>query len=173
MSLLPTNPDEFASPSGNWFDVDSCSRRGVPMPLPQTMTDEARVWCSSPSTSYQVAPLASPVWSTVISLTLASVISFAPAAKAAGHIATSNEDLAPSGHPDMQVAHLAHAPRSPWLLVLMARELGHQCQPSLFMPAAALRPIRPMGTGGMVCSRPAGSAGSPARPDVPTNSLRM
>ncbi len=75
MKRLPTLPLEFARPSGNRFDVDASSRRGVPMPLQQTTT--TRACCSlqvAAAIEVEHARSARPSSPTVISFTRAHVV---------------------------------------------------------------------------------------------------
>ena len=55
MKRVPTLPLELARPSGNRFDLDASSRRGVPMPLQQTTTTRAGCSCRLPRRSKYTA----------------------------------------------------------------------------------------------------------------------
>ena len=58
-------------------------------------------------------------------------------------------DFAPSGQPVMQVPRRTHGLRPLYGSDGMALVPGHQCQPSLSRPSAALRPTLPIGSGGV------------------------
>ncbi|MCY1557283.1 hypothetical protein D9M68_941240 [compost metagenome] len=73
-----------------------------------------------------------------------------------------------SGQPVMQVPLRTQALRPSYGRDGIALVPGHQCQPSLFIPAAAFMPILPIGSAGIgkgLSLR--GYAGSPARPETP------
>ena len=66
----------------------------------------------------------------------------------------------------MQVPVHSQAARFPTASERIACAAGHQCQPSAFMPSAALRPSGPMGGGGNAGAGPEGYDGSPAMPGI-------
>src|SRR5688572_17437652 len=117
------------------------------MPLAHSTTCRAAVLNCSPALIH-CAPVALPLASTVICETRAPVTSFAPALIAVGQYARSNEALAPSGQPCVQVPHRAHAARLPIFWLGIALACGHQCHPSLFIDSAAFSPYLPSGIGG-------------------------
>jgi len=110
--------------------------------------------------------VASPLPFVVISRTRAPVTSFAPAAIAAGQSVRSVDPFAPSGQPNMQTPRRAHGCCVAVCCEGIACAAGHQCQPSAFIPSAALRPIFPIGSPGKGGPAPGGYAGSPAVPEM-------
>jgi hypothetical protein len=57
---LPTWPDEFASPSGNFEEAEFRSSRGLSMEFPATATILAFCRCSFPSLSAYTTPVTLP-----------------------------------------------------------------------------------------------------------------
>ena len=78
----------------------------------------------------------------------------------------SVELLAPLGQPHMQVPVRSQPARLPTASERIAWAAGHQCQPSAFMPSAALRPSGPIGSGGGAGAGPGGYVGSPVIPEI-------
>ena len=75
---------------------------------------------------------------------------------AIGHMVVSVELFAPTGQPHMQAPVRSQPARLPTASERMACAAGHQCQLSLFIPSAALRPIAPIGSGGRSGAGPGG-----------------
>src|SRR5579864_8918056 len=102
MKYFPTSPLEFAKPSGNRFDFDIRSKRGVSAPFAQTTTAFARCRCSCLRASKYSTPSTWPLWLIEILRTYEFArISQRPVLSATGITEARVLDLAPHSQPNI------------------------------------------------------------------------
>src|SRR5690348_14199962 len=112
---VPTQPLEFARPSGNWFDFELSNSFGVSTPLAQTTTALARWNISALFASKYFTPVTRPCGESSIFRTYEfGRTSQRPVATARGITVTSELFLARTSQPKpRQNPHCTH-PERPW-----------------------------------------------------------